>query len=208
MSEDPETDDNTRRSGSAGIVPEAGFFGKLPSRGDFVRAGLPGDFVAVWDLWCQRMIAESRVVLDEAWEAAWLEAPVWRFALPPGGCGDGAALGAWLPSVDGVGRYFPLTIAVVAQCSLQELAARAGSFLDHAEQAGREALVKGLDPADLARRIADSLQADAAPAEAVPQEPGWWTEGSPSVAPAVYAFAGLPDAGFFVRMLVDAEPAP
>jgi type VI secretion system protein ImpM len=194
---------------SAGeTAPAAGFFGKLPSRGDFVRAGLPADFVSAWDLWCQRMMTESRTALREDWEAAWLEAPVWRFALPRGDCGTGAALGVWIASVDAVGRYFPLTIAVVAPCSLSELAARAGLFLDRAEQAGREALGQGLDPSELARRAADALHTQPAPTEPAPRDPGWWTEGSPGVAPAAYTFPGLPDAGFFVRMLIDAERGP
>jgi len=191
---------------STSIFPEAGFYGKLPSRGDFVRAGLPTDFVAAWDVWCQRMMAESRTALGEAWEAAWLQAPVWRFALPPGGCGDGAALGVWLPSVDGVGRYFPLTIALVAPCSLTELAAQGGRFLDHAEQAGRDALELNLGPDELARRAVDSLRIESAPDEGCVA--GWWTEGAPDVAPACYSFSGLPDAAFSVRMLADTEPEP
>jgi type VI secretion system protein ImpM len=185
-----------------------GFYGKLPSRGDFVRAGLPTDFVTAWDAWCQRMMAESQAALGDAWEAAWLEAPVWHFALPPGGCGDGAALGVWLPSVDGIGRYFPLTIALVAQCSLSDLVTQAGSFLERAEQAGRDALEHDLAPADLARRAADALWIEPASAEAACLEAGWWTEGAPRVAPAAYSFTGLPDPAFSVCLLVDAEPAP
>ena len=44
---------------------------------------------------------------------AYLEAPVWRFALPPGMCGERAVLGLMLPSVDKAGRYFPLTFAAL-----------------------------------------------------------------------------------------------
>jgi type VI secretion system protein ImpM len=191
---------------SASIFPDVGFYGKLPSRGDFVRAGLPKDFVAAWDVWCQRMMAESQTALGEKWEAAWLQAPVWRFALPPGGCGDGAALGVWLPSVDSVGRYFPLTIALVASCSLPDLVIRGGRFLEHAEQAGRDALEYGLAPDELARRADDLLRVEAAAAEDCMA--GWWTEGAPDVAPAAYGFSGLPDAAFSIRMLADTEPVP
>ena len=43
-----------------GIRRGRGFFGKLPARGDFVRAGLPRDFVDPWDAWLQRVLAGSR----------------------------------------------------------------------------------------------------------------------------------------------------
>ncbi len=183
----------------------AGFFGKLPSRGDFVRTDLPADFIAPWDIWCQRMMAESRRVLDDRWEAAWLQAPVWRFALPQGGCGEGAVLGVWLPSVDCVGRHFPLTIAAVAACALPELVVQAGGFLEHAEQAGRDALTLALDPADLTRRVADAVQLAPVPDAALQTQMGWWTEGSPTVAPVAFDIAGLPSAGLVVHMLIDTE---
>ena len=48
----------------------AGFFGKLPARGDFVRAGLPRDFIDSWDGWWQRMLPGSRDRLGEAWTEA------------------------------------------------------------------------------------------------------------------------------------------
>ena len=91
-----------------------GFYGKLPARGDFVRAGLPRDFIDPWDDWLQSVMAGSRTLMGEAWLPAFLEAPVWRFTLPPGMCGAQAALGLMLPSVDRAGRYFPLTFAALS----------------------------------------------------------------------------------------------
>jgi len=38
----------------------AGFFGKLPSRGDFVSRYLPKSFLEPWDNWLQTAIAQSR----------------------------------------------------------------------------------------------------------------------------------------------------
>lgn len=190
------------------FVPAAGFFGKVPSRGDFVRGGLPADFVAPWDAWCQRMMSDSRNALGEVWEAAWLEAPVWCFALSPGACGEGAALGVWLPSVDRVGRYFPLTIAMAARCPLAELAARAGGFLDRVEQIGRDALEFDLTPADLARRTAEASIIGAPDPARTAFRTGWWTVGSPRVASAHHAISGLPGPACAERMLADPEMAP
>ena len=45
-----------------GVV--AGFYGKLPARGDFVRAGLPRDFIDPWDAWLQSVIAGSRTLVQ------------------------------------------------------------------------------------------------------------------------------------------------
>ena len=104
-----------------------GFYGKLPARGDFVRAGLPRDFIDPWDGWLQSVMAGSRALMGDAWLPAFLEAPVWRFTLPPGMCGAQAAFGLMLPSVDRAGRYFPLTFAVLSHAASPPRQARRGS---------------------------------------------------------------------------------
>ena len=37
-----------------------GFYGKLPSRGDFLRESLPRDFVEAWDAWWQRGLVATQ----------------------------------------------------------------------------------------------------------------------------------------------------
>ena len=118
----------------------AGLFGKLPARGDFVRENLPRDFTDGWDGWWQRGLADTQARWRDEWDAAWLEAPVWRFMLPPGLCGKSGVLGLWLPSVDKVGRYSPLTIAAAAPCDWLPHVGEMTSFLAAAEEAGRDAL--------------------------------------------------------------------
>lgn len=191
---------------------QRGFYGKIPARGDFVGAGLPRPFVAAWDGWLQRVIADSRERLGAAWREAWMEAPVWCFALPRGLCGDaGAAVGLWLPSTDRAGRLFPLTFASVdGEASATELLAGSAAWLAHAEAVGRAAL--GLDLAPEA--IASRLGAPAPPVEKGGPDAGplaagrslWWSDGSPRVPPTVAAIAGLPDGADFAGML-DARPA-
>lgn len=88
-----------------------GFFGKLPALGDFVQRGLPGEFVTPWDAWLERAIAASRAGLGEQWLDIYLTSPLWRFVLGAGPCGTRAWAGVMMPSVDRVGRYFPLTVA-------------------------------------------------------------------------------------------------
>lgn len=90
----------------------AGWYGKIPNLGDFASRRLPSRFVTPWDDWLQRALARSRGVLGEAWLDLYLTSPVWRFLLMPGTCGDAGWAGILMPSVDRVGRYFPLSIAV------------------------------------------------------------------------------------------------
>lgn len=99
-------------------LTEVGFYGKLPCRGDFLQRRAPQDFVDVWDAWLQQCLHETRQNLQEAWLESYLTGPVWRFALASGVCGNGAYAGILVPSVDRVGRYFPLT--VIAQLQLDD----------------------------------------------------------------------------------------
>lgn len=89
----------------------AGFFGKVPSLGDFVSRELPRSFIEPWDEWLQRAVACSRQQLGERWLEVYLESPMWRFALNAQVCGPESWAGVVMPSVDRVGRYFPLTVA-------------------------------------------------------------------------------------------------
>ena len=184
-----------------------GFYGKIPARGDFVRSGLPHAFIDPWDRWLQQRIAASRAELGEAWVPAWLEAPIWSFALPPGLCGPDAVLGLWMPSVDRVGRHFPLTLAAIApDGDVRALVSGNGGFLFAAEQAGLAAVESDLAPEELADRIL-------AAAVATPADPGvdpaafpdcnalWWTEGSPRVPRRAFTSDALPDDATFVTML-------
>jgi type VI secretion system protein ImpM len=89
-----------------------GVFGKLPAHGDFIVRHLPQAFVDVWDEWLQCVVAGSRDTLGESWLDYYLTSPVWRFALESGVVDEHRWAGILVPSVDSVGRYFPLTIAL------------------------------------------------------------------------------------------------
>ncbi|MCK9608285.1 MAG: type VI secretion system-associated protein TagF [Methylomonas sp.] len=93
----------------------AGFYGKLPSHGDFLSRRLPRQFIEPWDQWLQGGIAASREQLGKGWLDTFLFSPIWQFTLAPGLCGDDAWAGVLMPSVDKVGRYFPLTLAAKVQ---------------------------------------------------------------------------------------------
>ncbi len=95
-------------------VFQTGYYGKIPGRGDFVHHCLSREFIDPWDAWLQISIASSRNRLMDQWLDTYLTSPLWRYYLSPGLCGQHGWAGVMMPSVDKVGRYFPLTMA----CSL------------------------------------------------------------------------------------------
>lgn len=88
-----------------------GFFGKLASHGDFLNRRLSPTFVRAWDDWLQAGLRHSRERLGKNWQKHYLCSPIWHFALAGGVCGESDWAGVLMPSVDRVGRYFPLTLA-------------------------------------------------------------------------------------------------
>lgn len=183
-----------------------GFYGKLPARGDFVRENLRRDFVDNWDAWWQRGLAALQDERQQEWQEAWLEAPVWRFVLPPGLCGKSGVLGLWMPSVDRGGRYFPLTIAATAEVDWAPHLAAMMPFLDEAEQLGLDALELDLPPAEVQARIlaafATEMAGGAAPSLA-PGDAAWWTEGGPRVVARLETGKVLPEGERFAALIDD-----
>lgn len=90
-----------------------GLFGKLPAKRDFIALNAPAPFLTVYETWLQGCLTASRLELGPAWQQAFLNAPIWRFWLGQAVCGQSVA-GAFMPSVDGIGRYFPLTVFAMA----------------------------------------------------------------------------------------------
>lgn len=91
-----------------------GWHGKLPSLGDFASRRLGADFIEPWDDWLATGLLALREADPEGWLQAYLASPSWRFLLLPGALPGAAGAQAWagvlMPSVDRVGRYFPLSL--------------------------------------------------------------------------------------------------
>ena len=121
----------------------AGFYGKLPARGDFVRSGLPRTFTDPWDDWLQPSLSAAKEAMGERWLDLYLTFPVWRFVMPDGLVGGNCWIGVFLPSVDRVGRCFPLTICEPVTRSAAEAAGLIG--IDHHLGALAQAGVDALD---------------------------------------------------------------
>ena len=121
--------------GAAAAI-EVGFYGKLPSHGDFLRRRVSDAFVGVWDGWLQECILESRNSLGDRWLDVYLTSPAWRFACAAGVFGREPVIGLMVPSVDRVGRYFHLTLvaSLPQDVSIIAAASAAEPFLDGAER--------------------------------------------------------------------------
>jgi len=115
---------------------EIGFYGKLPSHGDFLRRRVSDAFVGVWDSWLQACVAASQSALGDRWLDVYLTSPAWRFACAPGICGPSPVAGLMVPSVDRVGRYFPLTLVapLPSAASVLTIASQAAGLFDAAER--------------------------------------------------------------------------
>lgn len=73
---------------------------------------IPRAVLEPYENWLQAGLAMSRNDLGFGWEDTYLVAPIWRFWIGQSVLGHTCA-GAIMPSVDKVGRYFPLTIMYV-----------------------------------------------------------------------------------------------
>ncbi|MCW8876466.1 MAG: type VI secretion system-associated protein TagF [Kangiellaceae bacterium] len=92
------------------FVPMTGVYGKLPLHGDFIYRNLPNDCMQTWDDWLQQFVAGSQERMGDDWLDIYLTSPVWRFGLSEGILDENAWLGIFMPSVDKVGRYFPISV--------------------------------------------------------------------------------------------------
>lgn len=179
--------------------PLAGFYGKLPARGDFVGAGLPADTVSGLDEWIAGALRGARDALGDAFNATWERAPHWRFVLGPGqlhrSC---AASGVWVPSVDRADRAFPL-IALVLHDAVSDAREAVASL----ETLLLDAVEAGLPPEWLSEQIAAAAAARAPRRTmADPALRGWWWRYARHDGhPVTLSAASLPQGDTFLALL-------
>ncbi|MCD9149643.1 type VI secretion system-associated protein TagF [Pseudophaeobacter sp. MA21411-1] len=84
----------------------------MPAVGDFFRSNVPPGFVRVWDAWLQQVLLTAQTQYGDQFDPHYMSAPLWRFTLAAGAAGPSKVMGVLMPSVDRVGRRFPLTLVV------------------------------------------------------------------------------------------------
>jgi type VI secretion system protein ImpM len=203
-----------------GFAPP-GFFGKVPSRGDFVSRRVPRELLAAWTDWLDASLDDSRAALGEAWQATYLSSPIWRLSASSGCCSEQAFAGVLMPSVDRVGRYYPLSILAPLgiEWSAADIAVAAPQWFARVETLALSCL-SDVDLEDFNAALAaapipragDASQ-PTSPAMAVPGLLGrllqqnaipyslWWTAATPAADARFLAFPGLPPRAMFTELL-------
>jgi type VI secretion system protein ImpM len=144
-------------------------FGKLSAKRDFIALSVPRDFLSAWEPWMQGCVSASRDSLGDSWLQAYLTAPIWRFWLGADICGS-TVVGALMSSLDGMGRYYPLTLFACAGPG----DAIAPPDIDAHEQwfgTAEEFLLSTLDKDVTFEAITDALDQLAAPARQATDSP-------------------------------------
>jgi type VI secretion system protein ImpM len=161
-------------------------------------------------------LAQARSDLGEAWQGAYLVAPILRFWAGPGVLGNGGWAGLLMPSVDRVGRHFPLTIAQPFESLAAALAAR--MWFDALDSAARRALDVAFTVDDLEAELMAVSKLDAPTLDEATEGLAegllrrcaaqracsvWWYGDAATANEGVefLCFAGLPPAAEFASML-------
>ncbi|MBV8912018.1 MAG: type VI secretion system-associated protein TagF [Acetobacteraceae bacterium] len=197
-----------------------GFFGKIPSRGDFLSRRLPSSVATAWENWLQALTTGVRAAGKRGWQDAWLTAPLWHFVLGRNLAGPHGAAGVLVASADRVGRLFPFTVIGAAAL---ESSASAADWARQAEGLAVAALDDAFDPVHLDEALnalgpplapqgpnraagvwplvldgdwpepGDPLAEDeAAQPGPGPDQSEWWCRGSDRVGPVRLRCYGLP----------------
>ena len=132
-----------------------GLHGKIPAHGDFIDRNLPIEFIGVWDEWLQSVLARSIENLGSNWLDLYLTSPIWRFVLSPNSLYGKSWAGILVPSVDSVGRYFPLTIAsnLTDSCGPNTFLLQNNAWFQSLEAAAAAALQERLTADQLCERM-------------------------------------------------------
>lgn len=134
---------------------EFGYFGKIPTFGDFVHQILPQDFANAFHEWLQQSMAHGRESLGDAFLTYYLNCPAWKFLMAPGVCGAQPVAGVTIPSVDRVGRYFNFTLATVLPMDCDPIAYALFNRIgfEHLEAAALDILEQALGRDELELRV-------------------------------------------------------
>lgn len=139
-----------------------GYYGKIPSHGDFVKHNLPRCFTETWDQWLQECLVHWRQSFQGDWMVNYLTMPVQRFILSAGIAGEVNWYGVLLPSRDKAGRLFPFTVCIPIPSTSENPIQLYGSnqaWLDKLEEAAISCLMPSFTKENLNGEFQDKLKA-------------------------------------------------
>jgi type VI secretion system protein ImpM len=182
-----------------------GWFGKIPSLGDFATRRLPATFIEPWYEWLSAELSEARLVLGDTWPAIYEQAPISCFSLGSGTVDASAWHGILVPSFDRVGRQFPLTIA--QDRPSHEPATMPRQWWAALVASGRRALERacGADGVEAALEVftvvPEAPHLEPAPAAFEEGTSTWWAWSEDTSHPVACIIRGLPRAACFRKLL-------
>ncbi|GMV31518.1 MAG: hypothetical protein AMXMBFR59_36430 [Rhodanobacteraceae bacterium] len=194
--------------GSVGLVGEFGFYGKIPSLGDFVTRSLPRDQIGLADEWMQSGLFALRSV-SESWLDSYLVSPVWQFVLPAGMWSAAPLCGLLMPSVDRVGRYFPFFTSAPLSALANGDAGTPWRRMSRLAQDLPRILHSQLDAEATLQLVQDPTQNSAedwrgilslADFNAAGSRSIWWSERTQYTPLREYQHRGKPDTDLFLRL--------
>lgn len=143
------------------------WFGKLPSQGDFVGRRMPHAVLTGWDEWMRSGLESLRNEVCSNWEQRFVHSPLWFF-LSPALAGGLPVVGVLAPSVDRVGRCYPIAVMAVAEQARTDFASDAAvtRFLSGARDAVINARRLPLSADQLDAQLAQLCSPFASPASA------------------------------------------
>lgn len=178
-----------------------GIFGKVPQQSDFVSHHLPESFTEYWHEWLQASMSISREQLGEPWLEQYIVSPVWYFALMPNIAHAQSVVGVVIPSVDEIGRYFPLTLAHIGDHDVWSAYLNGGDWYSEVEQVALMALADEVSYSELVGALENlSLPAFGALPEYQAEAPNQALPGNsviktnPETSPSDFALSLLPKA--------------
>ncbi len=151
------------------MTAAAFLWGKLPAHGDFVCRGLDGEARDALDHWLSADLQAAREVIGDTFETIYDEAPPWRFRWQDG---EGWTAGAMAPSMDKVGRRYPVLIGQSGLDEGETLMVAAAS-----EDRIYTAFAEGWTADRLAEEAASPAVAESVDLPPSPPPEGWWTLG-------------------------------
>lgn len=86
-----------------------GCFGKIRNCGDFISRHVPHAIEQSFTQWLEAGLAETKERFQQQWLDYFLTSPVWNFAID-GSDSEQMIVGTMMPSMDKVGRYYPLIV--------------------------------------------------------------------------------------------------
>lgn len=195
-----------------------GFFGKIPSHGDFISEGIDREFVARLDEWLRTGLHACADHYGASWSSIFSNSQPIRFIVESGAWSDSAYAGILLPSRDRVGRKYPLV--VLAQLAMFRLHPRT-LYLDETWFMAAEALAETSMNEDFdmhrftsaIRRLRlpkPKIDEDAPAAIARPDKPTslWWRIDEETRRPKGVKLDGRPGTEDFVRLFQDSAHSP